>query len=204
MSTKMNISSDINVYTCTIGRKATQAKYFLSDSYQIVSVLEQVHEVQEKINNGSIDVDKKGGRRRHQSIANFNTNFMANRLIDKIDNNDVIKTRTGGDFTRHNGKSKFKFGQLQGMRQQSMILNPDMFKSKQFQMQQQNDSSRQQSQSSANNKNGQQNRKRGIAQKLATKLGGSESMSEDFGSQAGKGDNYAVGSEVNFGSDNDD
>ena len=46
--------------------------------------------------------------------------------------------------------------------------------------------------------------KRGIAQKLATKIGGSESMSEDFGSQHGKSNNYAVGSEVNFGSDPDE
>lgn len=29
---RMNISSDINIYTCTIGKKATSAKYYLNDS----------------------------------------------------------------------------------------------------------------------------------------------------------------------------
>lgn len=70
----MNISQDINVYTCTIGRKATQAKYFLSDSYQIVNFLEQINEVQEKINNGSFKKEQKQGKR-HYSIANFSSNF---------------------------------------------------------------------------------------------------------------------------------
>lgn len=127
-STKMNISSDITVYTCTIGRKATQAKYFLTDSYQIVNVMESIHEVQEKINNGCIDVDKKTGKRRHYSIANFNSTFKSSKLVDKIDN-DVIKTRTGGDFSRQSGKNKFKFGQLQGIRgQQNQLLNKEQQK----------------------------------------------------------------------------
>ena len=117
MSTKMNISSDINVYTCTIGRKATQAKYFLSDSYQIVSVMEQIHETQEKINNGCLDIDNKKTRR-HYSIANFNTNFKSGKLMDKIDT-EIIKTRAGGEFSRTTAKNKqqFKFGQKFGMRQ---------------------------------------------------------------------------------------
>ena len=37
---KDNISPDINVFTCTIGRRATQAKYFASDAGQIVNMLE--------------------------------------------------------------------------------------------------------------------------------------------------------------------
>lgn len=72
--------------------------------------------MQEKINSGSLDVDKK--TRRHYSIANFNSNFKSSKLIDKIDN-DIIKTRAGGDFSRQSGKNKnkFKFGQLSNMRQ---------------------------------------------------------------------------------------
>lgn len=113
-SNKSNVSPDINVYTCTLGRRATQAKYYLSDSYQIVNMLEQINEVQEKINDGSIDKMKKVAGRRQYSLANFGTgNFRAfGKLTDFINDKDqVVKTRAGGEFTRQSGKNKlFKFG----------------------------------------------------------------------------------------------
>ena len=102
----MNISQDIIVYTCTHGRKATQAKYFLSDSYQIVTVLEQINEVQEKINNGAFKKENKSGKR-HQSFANFSSNFKFKGLGEFNFNNDSVKTRAGGEFTRHVAKNKF-------------------------------------------------------------------------------------------------
>ena len=36
----MNISPDINVHTCVIGKRATQAKYFISDPSYVVNILE--------------------------------------------------------------------------------------------------------------------------------------------------------------------
>ncbi len=78
----MNISPDINVFTCTIGKKASQAKYFLEDTFHVVNFLEQINEVQDKINNGLYmkkDTMKSKGKR-HYSIANFNPNF--NKLTE--------------------------------------------------------------------------------------------------------------------------
>ena len=136
--------------------------------------------------------------KRNYSIAHFNSNFKSSKLIDKIDN-DVVKTRFGGDFSRQSGKNKFKFGQASNMRQQQnlAVTNQD-----QMQKQTTTDSAKYQSGSSY--KKSPMNRKRGIAQKLATKIGGSDSGSEDFDSQHGKSHNLGVGSEVNFGSDNDE
>ena len=36
------VSKEINVFTCCVGRIATQGKYFLSDSNQVESVLESL------------------------------------------------------------------------------------------------------------------------------------------------------------------
>ena len=42
----MNASKDIRVYTCTLGRKATQAKYYIADPNQIASILKKLGEAE--------------------------------------------------------------------------------------------------------------------------------------------------------------
>ena len=41
-SKSINVSPDINVYTCVIGKKATQAKYYVSEPSSVVRILEQM------------------------------------------------------------------------------------------------------------------------------------------------------------------
>jgi len=43
-----NISLDVNVFTCVIGRKPTQAKYFVNDSSQFISIIEQLIQVNKR------------------------------------------------------------------------------------------------------------------------------------------------------------
>jgi hypothetical protein len=63
---KDSISPDINVYTCTIGRRVTQAKYFVGDPGQIVTMLEQLHHNKHRVKN-----DNKKKVAGMKSLANF-------------------------------------------------------------------------------------------------------------------------------------
>mmetsp|Transcript_3951 Transcript_3951/g.6705 ORF Transcript_3951/g.6705 Transcript_3951/m.6705 type:complete len:180 (-) Transcript_3951:254-793(-) len=85
-------SLDVRVVTCTIGRKPTQAKYFISDQIQIGDVIDQINQVTKKCR------DNQGGgfgktmkalrsgpnQKRLNSVANMNGNlFRFGRLIEK-------------------------------------------------------------------------------------------------------------------------
>ena len=68
--------------------------------FHVVNFLEQINELQDKINNGVFmkkDTIKSKGKK-HYSIANFNTKF--NKLTEFTHNNETVKTRFGGDFSR--------------------------------------------------------------------------------------------------------
>lgn len=90
---KKNIfSKDINVFTCCVGRIATQAKYFVSDSNHLESILDCL-----------IHPNKKPGlqnkiKKALNSTANLRGNFM---FGNQKKSPDVVKTKFGGVFTRH-------------------------------------------------------------------------------------------------------
>lgn len=182
---KSNISQDINVFTCTIGRKATQAKYFLGDSYQIVNVLDQINEVQEKINNGFFKLEKNPNKnKRLNSIANFNSNFKFKGLGEFNFNQEIVKTRVGGDFSRQSGKGKFKFG---NMLNNKLKMQEEKIESK---INQRLENTNKRFDSANSNKKGQMYKKKsGIADKIANKLGSDGSSYQEFTSQDGKRDN---------------
>lgn len=95
---KDNVSPDINVFTCTIGRRATQAKYFVGDPAHIVSMLEQLNNAKHRVK-----VENKKKAIRMQSLANFNMHF--GKLVDTSQDKDtMVKTKNAGIFMRH-GKS---------------------------------------------------------------------------------------------------
>ena len=75
---KDNISPDINVFTCTIGRRATQAKYFVSDPGQIVTIMEQLNSAKHKVKVGG-GLNKRKTHRM-QSLANFNMEMKFGKL----------------------------------------------------------------------------------------------------------------------------
>lgn len=108
-----------------------------------------------------------------------------------------MKTRAGGDFSRQSGKHKFKFGQ--GLSAKAVKLLDD----KQKKSLQETDSGKIDS-SSNTNKKSKLHKRKGIADKIANKLGGSESSFQEFTSQDEKREDYGVvENEVHFGSDND-
>lgn len=74
---KDNVSPDINVFTCTIGRRATQAKYFVGDPGQIVTMLDQLNNAKHRV---KADRNKKkvAGMK---SLANFG-NLQFGKLVD--------------------------------------------------------------------------------------------------------------------------
>jgi len=40
---KAVVSNNIKVFTCSIGQKATQAKYYIKDSIEIVEMFDRLH-----------------------------------------------------------------------------------------------------------------------------------------------------------------
>lgn len=110
-SYKDNVSPDINVFTCTIGRRATQAKYFVGDPAQIVNMLEQLNNAKHKVK-----VEQKKRAVRMQSLANFNMHF--GKLVDTShDKDSIVKTKNAGSFMRHNKINhglKNRLGQSRG------------------------------------------------------------------------------------------
>ena len=98
---KDNISPDINVFTCTIGRRATQAKYFVSDPGQIVTIMEQLNSAKHKVKVGG-GLNKRKTHRM-QSLANFNMEMKFGKLVDTShDKDSIFKTKNAGIFLRHN------------------------------------------------------------------------------------------------------
>lgn len=109
-ATNMNISPDINVYTCVIGKRATQAKYYISDPSCVVQILEQMKAWQK-----AIEQIKKGNRpiKQRKSLANFGVQGLQSRnLFAGIGGfglgkkEQPIKTRKAGDFSKSSGKPK--------------------------------------------------------------------------------------------------
>ena len=96
---KLNVSKEINVYTCTVGMRLTQAKYYFADQYHIFDMLDQLNELQMKINDGSLDKLQRVQQKRQYSLANFGigrfgaiTKLTPNREIES-DRYEVVKTK---------------------------------------------------------------------------------------------------------------
>jgi hypothetical protein len=95
---KDSVSPDINVFTCTIGRRATQAKYFIGDPGQIVTILEQLNNKQHRVKM----VEQKKKVAGMKSLANFG-NLQFGKLVDTShDKDSIVKTKNAGIFMRHN------------------------------------------------------------------------------------------------------
>ena len=78
---KDTVSPDINVFTCTIGRRATQAKYFVGDPGQIVSMLEQLNNAKHRVKADQTKKKMAGMK----SLANFG-NLHFGSLVDTSHN----------------------------------------------------------------------------------------------------------------------
>ena len=96
---KDTVSPEISVFTCTIGRRATQAKYFVGDPGQIVSMLEQLNNAKHRV---KADHSKKKKMAGMKSLANFG-NLQFGKLVDTSHEQDsMVKTKNAGIFMRHN------------------------------------------------------------------------------------------------------
>lgn len=87
---KAVVTKDINVFTCSIGQKATQAKYYVQDLNQIVPIVEQLINAAKKYKalEGPGVFKYNKGNKRLNSLANLahkTTNFKAVKDIQ----NDV-------------------------------------------------------------------------------------------------------------------
>lgn len=106
-SIKAHVSPDISVFTCTIGRRATQAKYFVNEG-QIVDLLGQFNRKKNLVNNraGPTFGNLNKNRGQNYSIANFGvSNLKFGKLIESGDQSgQIVKTKLGGIFTRHTKK----------------------------------------------------------------------------------------------------
>lgn len=97
----MNISPDINVYTCIIGKRATQAKYYISDPQCVVQILDRLNTWQRDLKRGTKALKQR------KSLANFGVQgFMSRNMFGIGKKEAPVKTRIG-EFTRH-GASKYK------------------------------------------------------------------------------------------------
>ena len=107
-SIKANVSPDISVFTCTIGRRATQAKYFVNEG-QIVDLLAQFNKRKSLVGNKNGPLLKHKASNNYSSIANFGNNLKFGKLIERDDDSgQVVKTKLGGTFTRHTNMKSLK------------------------------------------------------------------------------------------------
>ena len=104
---KAVVTKDINVFTCSIGQKATQAKYYVQDLNQIVPIVEQLINAAKKYKalEGPGVFKSNKGNKRLNSLANLASNFKGVKDIqNEVD--DGKRQAKGGNFLQGYFKSR--------------------------------------------------------------------------------------------------